>query len=108
MEVGYKLVDYRDGRVCFLYHGVSGSMTVPFNTWIKADKKLVSDGTGKKYLSGFHFFKKLNDAKVYINKFTTRKHLKRIVRIYVRKIWKKDHSRSPVYLAEDMKVVEEV
>ena len=59
MKIYYKIIDQIDGKYKTLFHGLNGSKTIPTNQWLKAEEKLVSDGSGnKKYLSGWHLFKK--------------------------------------------------
>ena len=55
-----------------LFHGVNGSRILPFDMWIDADRKLVSDGSGgTKYESGFHIFLTHGKAEEYLKKFRT-------------------------------------
>ncbi len=47
----------KDGYPRYLFHGNKGSLAVPFDRWVRADEKMVSDGSGKTtYKSGFHGF----------------------------------------------------
>lgn len=104
----YKLFDKVNGKLRFLYHGVNKSMVVPAGQWIKAEVREVSDGSGgKKYKSGFHVLMTEEEALKYLEKFSTRKHIKEIVEVEVRNIWPKEHSTSPVFLAEEMKIIGE-
>lgn len=102
---GYKLIDYKDGKYNFLYHGLNRSMKIPFGMWLEANSKLVSDGKGTKYISGFHYFRHLEDALSYIHRFTIRQHMKRIAIVLVDNVYKKEHSKSEVYLAKKMKMI---
>jgi hypothetical protein len=103
-KTGYKLFDLKDNNLFFLYHGINKSLKVPIGVWIDSEKKLVSDG-GKKYISGFHYFKTIEDATKYLRRFTTRKLQKTIVKVEVKNFWKKDNSLSGVFLAEKIKVL---
>ena len=71
----YKIVDVVDGNIKTLFHGLNGSRTVPDKTWLKADKKLVRDGTSKTwYLSGWHVLKTKEECEEYLGKFTHVEH----------------------------------
>ncbi len=53
----------KNNNLLFLFHGLNGSRKVPTNTWITAQQKLVTDGSGaRKYKSGFHVF--LNEEEI--------------------------------------------
>jgi hypothetical protein len=70
--VYYKIVDQDPitNDDYFLYHGVGKSRKIPFKTWLKADVKIVRDGTGKRYYkSGFHVFDNIDTAFVYLKRF---------------------------------------
>jgi hypothetical protein len=104
----FKLFDKVNGKRRFLYHGLNRSMTVPAGQWLKAEVREVSDGSGgTKYKSGFHVLMTMEDTLEYLEKFTTRKHLKEIVEVEVRNVWPKEHSKYPVFLAEEMKIIGE-
>lgn len=83
-----------------LYHGNHGSRTLLRNTWIKADRKLVND-KGKPYISGWHVFLDRDDAHKYLKRF---KKTYFITLVLVKRVWKKPHSRSNVYLTRWIKL----
>lgn len=71
MREVYKIVEPYDEGYKTLFRGNNGTRILPFDEWIKANKRMVRDGPGGKlYLSGFHCFKKENDADNYIGRFS--------------------------------------
>jgi hypothetical protein len=99
----YKIVDIENGVIKTLFHGLNGSRTLPTQKWITATKKMVSDGKGTEYLSGFHVMQNIDEARKYIKRFRNIKN-KGIVEVEVKNMWKKEHSPSNVWLAEEMKI----
>lgn len=96
----YKICDLVDGKIKTLFHGQDGSKVLQRNKWLIATRKWVSDGTSKtSYVSGWHVFKELADAKRYLEKFQNLAP-KVIVRCQARFLSPKGHSPSPVMLAE--------
>ena len=105
----YRMVEKDSrGNLKTLFHGIKGSRILPINKWICADLKLVSEGVnGKKYLSGFHSLKTLEECKVYSKKFKNRQN-RYFVQIEIKGIRTKEHSSSDVYLSKYMKINEPV
>jgi hypothetical protein len=105
----YKICDKIDGNVKTLFHGVNGTRNLPKGQWVTADKKMVSDGSGKrKYLSGFHVLPTIEDCKQYLKRF---KHTANKVFIECEvggDMWPKEHSTSPVLLVDKIKFLGEV
>ncbi len=99
----YKIVDVVDGEIKTLFHGLNGSRTVPANKWLKADKKLVRDGTSNTwYTSGWHVLKSKEECEEYLTKFKNIQY-KQILKCKVRgEIRPKEHSPSNVYLADEV------
>ncbi len=96
----WKIVEVVDGNIRTLFHGLDGSRTVPTGKWLKAERKLGSDGTGKrKYFTGWHVLLSKADAEEYLKVFTTRLHLLKIVECEIGGYRPKEHSPSPVYLS---------
>jgi len=98
----YKIVEVVNDEIRTLYHGLHGTRTMPIGTWLRADMKAVKDGTSKtEYTSGWHVFEYKADAQKYLEKFSTRTDLLKIVECEVTgEKWEKVHSPSPVFLAE--------
>ncbi len=97
----YKIVEVVDNDLRTLFHGWNGSRTMPQKQWLKAQEKLVKDGTqNTSYMSGWHVFLFLDDCAEYKDKFTDRPELLRCVRCKVRDVRPKEHSPSPVMLAK--------
>ena len=100
----YRIVEVDDsGNYKTLFHGIAGSRQLPVGKWLKAVKKMVSDGSGTEYLSGFHVLKTLKDCEEYLKKFRNVK-TKKIISIQARGLRRKTHSRHPVFLASYMKI----
>ena len=53
-HVGWKIIEYSDGKPKFMFCGLHGSRDIEVNRWLHAENKTVTDGTGTEYLSGFH------------------------------------------------------
>lgn len=69
-KIAYKFIinDKKHWRT--LYHGIEHTTFFPYDEWIKAEKKVVKDGSyGREYLSGFHCFKSLEIASQYLSRF---------------------------------------
>ena len=66
--IAYKI--FCDGELPrTLFHGHNGSRTLPLNTWLKANKKMVKNGSGvEKYESAFHAYSSLEDVKYWLTK----------------------------------------
>lgn len=110
MKKAYKIVEKVDGKVKTLFHGLNGSRTLPIGEWLTADMKEVKDGTSKNsYTSGWHVLPTVEDCKNYLTKFKNRLDCLIIVECEVDgRIWEKEHSPSPVFLAEHMRINSEV
>jgi len=102
----YKIVDYEDGKIKTLFHGLNGSRTLPTNIWLTADQKLVRDGsTGTLYMSGWHVLSTYEECEQYLKKFINIKH-KRIIECEVGgELRQKEHSRDNVFLADRIRIV---
>jgi len=102
----YKIMDYEDGKLKTLFHGLRGSRTVPMLKWLQADIKKVFDGSnGTRYMSGWHVFDNHDECQEYLKLFTHTKN-KVIARCKVKgDIWPKSHSRSNVQLVEWIYIV---
>lgn len=98
----YKIVEYKDGVIKSIFHGTQGTRIVPLFTWMKADIKMVHDGSrGTPYKSGWHVFETFAEAEKYLELFTHKEH-KAIVRCRCNNLWRKEHARAKVWLAENM------
>lgn len=105
MNIYYRIVEVdKEGDYKTLFHGINKTRKLPIGRWIRADLKMVDDG-GTKYLSGFHVLKNRKDCAQYLSRFTANRHLK-IVPCLCQNLRPKEHSNSPVFLAEYMKIIE--
>jgi len=102
----FKIVERHGGSLKTLFHGIDGSRTLPAGQWLTAAKKMVKDGTSKtSYLSGFHVLPTRRIAENYLRAFRKRLDRLAIVRCQVRgDVRRKTHSRSEVYLADQIKL----
>lgn len=101
----YKIVDTDGDKIKTLFHGLNGSRTIPRNQWLVARKAVVSDGTrGTQYVSGWHGFAKLAEAKHFLLKRFKRLDGKAIVRCRASGVRKKAHSHFDILLADRMLV----
>jgi hypothetical protein len=67
MQTAYKIFELHGNRPKTLFHGVAGSRLLPIGKWIKADKRMVTDGSRQNpYLSGFHSYPALNDVRRWL------------------------------------------
>ena len=101
----YKIVEQDENGIRTLFHGLNGSRTIPTGEWLHADMKTVKDGTSKtEYISGWHVLLDCDEAEKYLQKFSRRLELLKVLPCTVRNIRSKEHSPSPVYLAEWIKL----
>lgn len=100
----YKIVERHGDAIKTLFHGHNKSKTIPYDTWLEANEKLVSDGKGAKYISGWHVLLEEEKANAYLSRFKTRKDKLAVIPVSVCGIRPKHKSRSKVYLAKYMKL----
>lgn len=99
----YRIVELHKNNFKTLFHSIDGrSRILPKNTWIKAIKRIGSEGAnGIKYRTGFHVLLNLSDIKKYSKKFK-KKTNRKIISLYAKGLKAKKHSKSPVMLAEEI------
>lgn len=102
MGMVWKIFEYGDGaELKTLFHGVDGSRTLTLGKIIKANKKMVSDGSSStQYESGFHTLPTYEDAVDYLQSFTSNKRRMAVVRVFGLARKPKSHSRKPVELCD--------
>jgi hypothetical protein len=99
----YRIVDLKDGKVKSLFHGTDGSRTLPFDKWIRANRKLVHDGPGGKYyIAGFHIFRTLGIAEAFFARRFRKKGGRAIIKCKASGLRQKMHSPSEVWLADEL------
>ena len=86
-----------------LFHGVKGNRTMPFYTWIKAERKWSGEG-GKKYWTGFHVILDREKCERYLKRFSQSKKTRVIVRCIAKNLRPKESSRGMVFLAEEIMI----
>ena len=106
----FKIVEQHGPHLKTLFHGLDGTRTLPHGKWLTAVKKPVKDGTSKTiYLSGWHVLKSRSHAEDYLRAFTKRLDMLKIVPVDVRgEVRLKAQSRSEVYLADEMRLHEDL
>jgi hypothetical protein len=109
--MAYKIMKYSDkfdDHFQTLFHGIDGSKHVPTGVWLEATNKWCSDGSGgTRYLSGIHVLPSYGDAVKYLDNFDDPTD-KVIMLCEVKSYRKKEHARSPVYLADKCRLISEV
>lgn len=110
MQIGYRIVEMKNGKPMSLFHGTNGSREIPLDTWYPAAIKQVKDGTnGKLYEAGWHFLPTLEDAESFFNRMFRIKENRRVVKCYVRgNIRQKAHStKGKCWLADEIMIKSE-
>jgi len=105
--IAYKIMKQsgEDGYFKTLFHGINGSKLVPVDTWLEADHKWCSDGSGgTRYLSGIHVLLDYEEALDYLENFKDHTD-KVIVMCEVEDYRKKEHARHPVFLASKCRIM---
>ena len=100
----YRIVEIDGERIRPLFHGINGKREFTFDTWIRADKKHVSDGSQrsrKTYLSGFHVLLSKEDAEKFFNRRFKIKENRRVVPCRVRGDIRPKYSGT-CYLADEI------
>lgn len=107
MKIYYKIVEKKDEKFLTLFHGIGGTRTMPVNEWITAEiKDNVADGKGTTYTSGLHIIDGYENALAYMSRF--RKNDRVIVSCYAENLRHKAKSKPYVYLADKIKIIEEI
>ena len=96
---GYKIFDYDDGVIKFIFHGVNNSRVVPIEQWVKAEIKEVRDSAGPTYQSGFHIFTSWEDVQKWPGDMNGRV----VIRVKARGIRQKP-TKTRVLLADELYV----
>tara|TARA_R110002153_G_scaffold1347_7_gene6976 strand:- start:799 stop:1140 length:342 start_codon:yes stop_codon:yes gene_type:complete len=105
----YKIMKVSDQEKSWktLFHGVDGDRNIKCNQWIVANSDYVRDGSGGTYyMSGWHVLPSYKDALKYMENFKDPTD-KYIVECEVKSYQKKEHARSPVFLARSIKLGKE-
>jgi len=107
-KIWYKIVDIDDyGDIRSLFHGTNGTRLLKKEKWMKADQKLVKDGSGKtRYISGWQIVPTFEECIEYLRLFKNIE-LKAIIQCEAKKVRPKSHSRHRVFLANEIKIKKE-
>lgn len=109
MKTAYKIFDlYIDKAGNFvpktLFHGLEGSRVLPVGKTLRAEKKMVTDGSGvNAYESGFHAYHGPDDIKNWLK---GAKNLKNrvVVKVLVGETWPKPRAVRPTILANLLRI----
>lgn len=102
--IAYKVFNIKQGHPYFLYHGLNGSRRVTIGNWIKAERKLVKDGSASiKYWSGFHLFASIRDVQNWL-KLVTHIDSRCVVQVDIKDIKPKTCNRNGVILAQQIRI----
>jgi hypothetical protein len=105
--IAYRIFDDKDGRPHTLFHAVNGTRRLPTDTWIEADVKAVTDGSGlTSYQSGFHLLKTRKQAVEVLTRTFKLLDKRVIAKVHAIGLWPKTHSRHNVVLSKLMYVKE--
>lgn len=100
MKLYFKIVKQENGQLKTVHFALNKSRKIPWDKWIKAEKKIITDGGGgTKYISGIHVLATKEDAENYMRHFRKDRELLKIVPCYAMGVRIKKHSREKVYLA---------
>lgn len=105
--IGYRIIELKNGKIYSLFHGTDGSRNIPYDTWHKANKKTVKDGSkGKLYTSGWHFLKSKDDATRFLDRMFRIRENRYVVKCDVRgNIRPKEHSsKGKCWLADEIRI----
>jgi len=97
----WRLFEERDGELYTLFHGTNGSRRIPPGRWIEASDKLVRDGVGRWYQSGWHVFADESGLE-YLGRFRKPRRLV-AVQVEVENTWPKPTNPN-ILLARFMRV----
>ena len=100
----WRLFDDRVGLPRTLFHGLRGRRLLSRDVWLTAEEKSVTDGSGRRYESGFHILPTREQA------VRTLRHFRHKGRLAVCRVWvdedagvrPKDRARHGVVLARRM------
>jgi len=104
MKTMYKIVLREGNRLKTLFHSIMGSRYLPYNIWLKAEKKFGKDGSNQKpYLTGIHCFEDKDFASTYLKRFKSEKD--RIIIKCEAKCLRRKPSNKHVFLADEIKII---
>lgn len=93
MEIGYRIVEDKNGKLYSLFHGTNRSREIKTDAWNKADIKIVCDGkNGFRYQSGWHYLPNKEKAEELLRTAFKNRRGRRVVMCYVRGNIRPKHS----------------
>lgn len=104
MRKVYKVFECKNGQPHFMFYGINGSKIVPLNQSLIAERKLVRDGSGKRwYKSGFHVYCSLDVLKKFVKTLKINRNTRFIVEVLA-KSPKRKHEKSKAHLSQEIVV----
>jgi hypothetical protein len=107
MIEAYRIVEEKGGDYYSLFHGTNGSRKLPRGIWIKANKKIVADGSRKtstEYESGFHVLTSKDEAEKFFQKLFRKHKNRKVIKVLAKGLRRKEHSRHEIFLADEMMI----
>ncbi len=102
MKKVYKVFECKDGQPHFMFYGINGLRAVPLNKKLKAERKIVRDGSGKRwYKSGFHVYCSLDILKKFVKTLKVNRDMRFIVEVRAKNPRRK-HERSKAHLSQEI------
>lgn len=102
MRKVYKVFECKNSLPHFMFYGINGSKMVPLNKKLKAERKLVRDGSGKRwYKSGFHVYCSLDILKKFVKTLKINRNTRFIVEVLAINP-KKKHEKSKAHLSQEI------
>jgi hypothetical protein len=96
----WRIIEKKNDKLHTLFHGVKKSRVIPRNKWLTAENKVVNDGIGQSYISGFHCLETRKECRKYARQFK-KKDGRFFVKIKTKGLRRKN-SPHKVYLADKM------
>ena len=98
----YKVFESKNNQPHFMFYGINGSRTVQLDSGLIAERKLVRDGSGKRwYKSGFHVYCSFDVLKKFIKTLKINRDTRFIVEVLA-KDPKRKHERSKAHLSKEI------
>ena len=102
----YRIVEISNGKAKSLFHGTNKKREIPLDKWVRANKKIVRDGSNEfRYLSGFHFLPTKDAANHFFNTMFRIKENRYVIPCYVRgniRVKRENQASRNAWLADEI------